>query len=491
EEDAQDEFFTPEAAWPSDHKGNLITYSVDNDDEEPAADVDGDAAAEGSEADTDSAGDSESGTTADSDAGAAESDTDASGPDGDTGTGSADGADDESSGDAGAADSPDSDAATSTGASAGTNGTDDSGGASEVEDSSDADGSEAASPVGDLPRTGIGLAGLGAGAMLIGLGARALAIGRRRGSPSAQTDVSEQLPGGSDELTGSEHVPVARAVHDRRGDRIGLEQNEVGRGADGQTEAGVLGQCRTVRTGARHELRTSAGGDVEAAFDVLIAAEPVRERQLPGAPQRITVAVGAPVVALPVLAEPEGQPTFGDRRLRQHCLGRSDGGQADARLIEEVEDPVDLGVGVRIQGEGVRDRHLTGHRQSLRALDDLLEGEDPGGAGLVQMDVDALAVLLGQIEHDIEVRERVPVVEQRVEAADEIGPFAQRRVEQLPHALLAHDARLRERHDLEVEDIGMGPQGLLDAVEPLQPAVGVDLSMRADAGPARGDDRPD
>ena len=181
EEDAQDEFFTPEAAWPSDHKGNLITYSVDNDDEEPAADVDGDAAAEGSEADTDSAGDSESGTAADSDAGAAESDTDASGPDGDTGTGSADGADDESSGDAGAADSPDSDAGTSTGASAGTNGTDDSGGASEAEDSSDADGSEASSPVGDLPRTGIGLAGLGAGAVLIGLGALALAIGRRWG----------------------------------------------------------------------------------------------------------------------------------------------------------------------------------------------------------------------------------------------------------------------------------------------------------------------
>src|SRR5699024_3341731 len=107
---------------------------------------------------------------------------------------------------------PDSDAGTSTGASAGTNGTDDSGGASEAEDSSDADGSEASSPVGDLPRTGIGLAGLGAGAVLIGLGALALAIGRRRGCPSAQTDASEQLPAGGDDLTGSEHVPVARAV---------------------------------------------------------------------------------------------------------------------------------------------------------------------------------------------------------------------------------------------------------------------------------------
>src|SRR5699024_12220049 len=98
-------------------------------------------------------------------------------------------------------------------------------------------------------------------------------------------------------------------------DRIGPGQAERGRAAEGQTEAGVLGPCRTVRTGARHDLRTSAGGDVEAAFDVLVAAEPVRERQLPGAPQQITVAVGAPVVALTVLAEPEGQPTFGDRRL--------------------------------------------------------------------------------------------------------------------------------------------------------------------------------
>src|SRR5699024_2970378 len=218
----------------------------------------------------------------------------------------------------------------------------------------------------------------------------------RSGPPDAMgsPDLNTSRARGQSALSGSELVPVARAVHERRGDRVGLEQDQIGRGAGGETEAGVLGQCRSDGTGARHELRTSAGGDVEAAFDVLIAAEPVRERQLPGAPQQITVAVGAPVVALTVLAEPEGQPTFGDRRLRQHCLGRSDGGQADARLIEEVEDPVDLGIGIRTQGEGVRDRHLTGHRQSLRALDDLLEGEDPGGAGLVQMDVDALAVLL-------------------------------------------------------------------------------------------------
>ena len=197
EEDAQDEFFTPETAWPSDHKGNLITYSLKTDDAEPGTDVDGDAAAEGAAADADAA----DADAADADAAAepapgaaADSDADAAGADTDTAAGSdAAGSDSDDAGTGSTADagsggpdstadtgSSDSDAGTSAGAAAGTAGSTDSD-ASASRSSSDADGSEASRPVADLPRTGIGLAGLGAGAVLIGLGALAVAVGRRRG----------------------------------------------------------------------------------------------------------------------------------------------------------------------------------------------------------------------------------------------------------------------------------------------------------------------
>ncbi len=172
DEDSQDEFFTPRAAWPSDHKGNLITYSVEND-EDPTADDEADSSAEGSEgaegaeAGTDSAGDSEPGEAADSDADAV-SGTDAGGRDSDeAGTGTSD--------DAGAASSGDEGAGGSEAAAAA-----DAGSSSAVRASADADDSEASHPAGDLPRTGIGLTGLGGGAVLIGLGALAVAISRHR-----------------------------------------------------------------------------------------------------------------------------------------------------------------------------------------------------------------------------------------------------------------------------------------------------------------------
>ncbi|TGD13601.1 endonuclease/exonuclease/phosphatase family protein [Brevibacterium sp. S111] len=170
EEESQDEFFTPEADWPTDHKGNLITYSLGGEDEEPTPGDDGDSTAEGADADTGSDGGSDRGDEVDADA-AAEADSASAS---DANSSSSTGGGSEAS-DAGAS-SEASAKAVDTASSADNSSDDTSSGGT-----AGSDDSEASRPVGDLPRTGGGIVGLGVGAVLIGLGAVAVAIARRPG----------------------------------------------------------------------------------------------------------------------------------------------------------------------------------------------------------------------------------------------------------------------------------------------------------------------
>lgn len=77
------------------------------------------------------------------------------------------------------------------------------------------------------------------------------------------------------------------------------------------------------------------------------------------------------------------------------------------------------------------DGHLPGQAEGLRAVGDLLKGEDARTAALMQMDVDALAVLLGKSEDHVEMCHRIAIVLEWVESADQIGTFAQGRVEKI------------------------------------------------------------
>lgn len=57
-----------------------------------------------------------------------------------------------------------------------------------------------------------------------------------------------------------------------------------------------------------HDGRASDGGDRRIVLDQPVLAQPVCERQLPCAVEHVAVAVGAPVVPLPVLAQTDTDP---------------------------------------------------------------------------------------------------------------------------------------------------------------------------------------
>ncbi len=60
---------------------------------------------------------------------------------------------------------------------------------------------------------------------------------------------------------------------------------------------------------------------------------------------------------------------------------------------------------------------------------------------------------LGEAEDDIELAVQIGVDADRVDAADDVGTGAERLVEQLGHAGRGDDAALRERHELDVEEV--------------------------------------
>ena len=81
---------------------------------------------------------------------------------------------------------------------------------------------------------------------------------------------------------------------------------------------------------------------------------------------------------------------------------------------------------------------------------------------------------------------------QRVDAADEIGTLAQRRVEQVEDAGAAHDAALRKGDDLRAHKAAVTLARRQHAVEVQQAAFEIDVDMGAQTrGAARRTPRSD
>ena len=73
---------------------------------------------------------------------------------------------------------------------------------------------------------------------------------------------------------------------------------------------------------------------------------------------------------------------------------------------------------------GVTDRHPAAKPDRLRAPRDLLDFEHTEQIAVVQMDVDADAMTLRDVEDSIEMSRDIPVVASRIETSDKIGPVA-------------------------------------------------------------------
>ena len=89
------------------------------------------------------------------------------------------------------------------------------------------------------------------------------------------------------------------------------------------------------------------------------------------------------------------------------------------------------------EGEGMADGHPAGHPERGDPFGDQLERERAELAGLVEVDVDADLVALGEPEHGVEMSDRVAVEGARVDAADEVGAGADGRIEEIGRARVA------------------------------------------------------
>lgn len=247
-----------------------------------------------------------------------------------------------------------------------------------------------------------------------------------------------------------------------------------------------------------------------------------RPRQLPLRRRRQLGGVGCQQRRLeharaPIGVEPVQQAVLagGDGHARLHQVGHPRDPPAFRRgvvpsLQEEVRRRVrDRGEpGLGHEGDHARrvglvvGRERAGVARRHRTVDPPLEHrgrkvlERAGGriVGLVDVHVDSDAVALGQVQTVVDVRTPVGVRPFVVRhAADQVGTFLERCLEEVGGPRVLTDPLLREGDDLDVGEFGARLPGGEDASEGRQTADGVDVDVRSNprtAVPDVGLDRP-
>src|SRR4029453_18747872 len=174
------------------------------------------------------------------------------------------------------------------------------------------------------------------------------------------------------------------------------------------------------------------GAPLQRGGQVLAAAGAAPPGEQGGPAEQVAVAPGRPQVADAVTAEADGhpgraQPGQGQRR----AVAGGDGGQRDPGGGQALDQPAQARLGHLGQPEGVADGHLAGQAEGAGALDDQVGGERPQLAAVVQVEVKAPAGPVGDGEDGVKVLDRPLVEAGRVEAADQLGPGPDGRLQQL------------------------------------------------------------
>ena len=123
------------------------------------------------------------------------------------------------------------------------------------------------------------------------------------------------------------------------------------------------------------------------------------------------------------------------------------------------------------------DRDLPAEPGRLGAGRDRRDRGEAGRAALVEMDVDAPAVPLGQGEDDVQVTVAVAVDADGVEAADEVRAHPQGGVQVVGDRRASQDPALREGDDLDLQAVGPARPELEDLGEVVEPRDVVDVDM--------------
>jgi hypothetical protein len=190
---------------------------------------------------------------------------------------------------------------------------------------------------------------------------------------------------------------------------------------------------------------------VERDVEFIVAAQVVAQADEHGALQHVRIAVGRPGVADAVVAAEHrhaGLPAGHERR--HDARWRRAGDQHHAELRHACEQHVALAFGQFTEAEAMADRYLALHAERGRALQDQFEREGTHRARLVQMDVDRAGMAFGDAEERVERTHRIGIDRTGVEAAQHIGAFGHRTVEQFRRAGSLKEPRLRKGHDLDL-----------------------------------------
>ncbi len=114
----------------------------------------------------------------------------------------------------------------------------------------------------------------------------------------------------------------------------------------------------------------------------------------------------------------------------------------------------------------------------------------PARPPLVKVDVDRGAVPLGEAEYDVQVPFAIAVERGWIETPDDVGALAHGRVQEVGGAGCGEDAALREGDDLDAEALALELAQLEHGVEVGEPRDRIDVHVRADVAGAVGHDLP-
>lgn len=138
------------------------------------------------------------------------------------------------------------------------------------------------------------------------------------------------------------------------------------------------------------------------------------------------------------------------------------------------------------EGVGVADGDGAVEAERRRALRNVPQLPGAGHASVVQMDVDARAMALGQAEDDVELAVHVSVEARRIEAADQVGALRECRVEEVGDAGRGDHAALRERDDLDPQPVAELLPHLDQLAQAVQAHVRVDVDVRPHMAGTKG-----
>lgn len=221
--------------------------------------------------------------------------------------------------------------------------------------------------------------------------------------------------------------------------------------------------------------------ELHDAAEVLVAHETGRPRVLTRDAEEISRSVRAPQVADAIGAERERDAcgvhlVQGQLRHAQRCDGR----HGDSEIPHALEQVVAPRRRELCDGEPVGDVDALLEPEAFDAIEDQFDLEGAEVGRVVEMDVDAHAVLGGEGEDRVDLADRVAVDRSRIEPAHMIDARARRGVEEFENARAAEHAVLRERDDLHRQCAVVRGDGLTHDLYAAQPEPEVDVDVRAD-----------